>query len=76
MRAPNARPVPPRAAASACVALALAALVAGCGESKTATPAAPTKPSKDYSAEAKSDIDEKNMDAELEKLKSEVEADK
>lgn len=57
-------------AALLCLPLALAA----CGKSDSG--AAPTKPSKDYAAEAKSTIDEKNMDAELEKLKAEVEADK
>jgi hypothetical protein len=57
----------------ACAPLALAALLAGCSAKKES---APTKPSKDYASEAKSSIDEKNMDAELEKLKSEVEADK
>ena len=57
----------------ACAPLALAALLVACGEKKTS---APTKPSKDFAAEAKSTIDEKNMDAELQKLKAEVEADK
>jgi hypothetical protein len=74
MRTPNVRPA--LLAALSCAPLALAALLAGCGESKSAAPAAPSTPSKDYSAEAKSTIDEKNMDAELEKLKTEVEADK
>lgn len=61
----------------ACAPLALAALLAACGEKKTAaSTSAPTKPSKDFTAEAKTSIDEKNMDAELEKLKAEVEADK
>jgi hypothetical protein len=69
MRTPNDRP----RAILACAPLALAALLCACGE-KTAP--APSKPSKDFAAEAKSSIDEKNMDAELQKLKAEVETDK
>jgi hypothetical protein len=53
---------------------ALPLALAACKKSDSG--AAPTNPSKDYAAEAKSSIDEKNMDAELEKLKAEVEADK
>jgi len=53
----------------------LAFLVASCGKSPEAAPKAPTAPSKDFKAEAKTSIDEKNMDAEMQKLKSEIETD-
>ena len=70
MRTQNVRKALVVSAAVLVLPLALAA----CGKSDSGT--APTKPSKDYAAEAKSTIDEKNMDAELAKLKAEVEADK
>lgn len=55
------------------LAVAGAAGLAACGGGSPA--AGPAAPSKDYEAEARSTIDEKNMDAELERLKREVEAD-
>jgi len=50
----------------------LALLAASCGKSPAA---APTAPSKDFKADAKSSINEKNKDAEMQKLKAEIEAD-
>jgi len=62
-----------RPCAAAFSSLVVGALVlASCGKSPAA---APTAPSKDFKAEAKSAIDEKNMDAEMNKLKAEIEAD-
>jgi hypothetical protein len=69
MRTPNVR------AAASCGALALALLAAGCG-GDSGTSAPPSKPSKDFAAEAKSSINDANRDAELDKLKSEIESDK
>ena len=58
------------AAFSSLVAGAL--VLASCGKTPEA---APTAPSKDFKAEAKRSIDEKNADAEMNKLKAEIEAD-
>jgi hypothetical protein len=49
------------------------ALAGSCG--RGASPPAPTAPSRDFSADAKKSIDEKNVDSELEKLKREVDDD-
>ncbi len=71
MRIPNVR----RATALSAAALALSLALAACSK-KSEPAAAPTKPSQDYAAEAKSSINDANRDAELQKLKSEIEADK
>lgn len=71
MRIPNVR----RTTALSAAVLALSLALAACGK-KAEPAAAPTKPSKDYAAEAKSSINDANRDAELQKLKSEIEADK
>jgi hypothetical protein len=64
---------PPRTGVQAFSLIVAGTLVSGaCGESPSA---APTAPSKDFKSEAKSAIDEKNMDAEMNKLKAEIEAD-
>lgn len=51
---------------------ALALVAASCGKGPEPAPSAP---SKDFKAAARSAIDEKNMDAEMQKLKSEIDAD-
>ena len=62
-----------RVAVRILLAAASAAALASCGGD--ATPAAPSQPSRDFRAEAQKSIDDKNMNAELERLKGEVEAD-
>jgi hypothetical protein len=71
MRLDHEVSVGPRAGAVALLA-ACALAAASCGKSQ---PAAPSAPSKDFKAAAKTSIDEKNMDAEMKKLKSEIDSD-
>lgn len=71
MRTSNVRRAPAALASLVILSLALAA----CSKSEPAA-AAPSKPSKDFAAEAKSTINDSNRDAELQKLKSEIESDK
>jgi hypothetical protein len=70
--APGASRILRRLALRTSLVVSLVTLVAaGCGNDTTT----PEQPVRDYASEAKSEINESNMDAELKKLQSEIEAD-